>query len=170
MLPCSPSDSVLMHSLFLSLSLLHQLSRVPVVLRGHPSKVLTWALQQLIAASWCLICRVAKGTMITRISICRRRSFVPPFSETKPEAVCWGLSFYCSLKKDVRSGIWNCTSRRDCTLDRLKESSITQRKSSEIYIWYVYLYSYNDQAWMIICTNLHFLFYRFLMLRHVCAS
>lgn len=117
MLPCSPSDSVLMHSLFLSVSLLHQLSRVPALLRGHPSKVLTQALQQLIAASWCVICRVAKGMVITRTSICSRCSFVPPFSKTKPEAFCWGLSFYCSLKKDVRSGIWTRVSR-DCALDR----------------------------------------------------
>lgn len=74
--PCSPSDSLLMHSLFLSVSLLHQLSRVPALLRGHPSKVLTRALQQLIAASWCLICRVAKGMVITLTSICERCFFL----------------------------------------------------------------------------------------------
>lgn len=75
--PCTPSDSVLMNSLFLFVSPLHQLSRVPALLRWHPSKVLTRALQQLIAASWCVICRVAKGMVITLTSICERRFFCP---------------------------------------------------------------------------------------------
>lgn len=109
--PCSPSDSVLMNSLFLFVSPLHQLSRVPALLRWHPSKVLTRALQQLIAASWCVICRVAKGMVITLTSICERRFFCPSlFFKTKPEAACWGLSLYCSLKKVRRCQKWDSNS------------------------------------------------------------
>lgn len=93
MLPCSPSDSVLMRSLFLSISLLHQLPRVPALLRGHPSKLLTQALQHLVAARWYIICRVAKGTMITRTAV-----DVTFFSIEKPKLQAPRLSLHSSLK------------------------------------------------------------------------
>lgn len=111
MLPCSPSDSVLMRSFFLSISLLHQLPRVPALLRGHPSKLLTQALQQLVAARWYIICRVAKGTRITRTAV-----DVTFFSIEKPMLQVPRPSLHNSLKNGVRSGIRTHASKRDCDL------------------------------------------------------
>lgn len=111
MLPCSPSDSVLMRSLFLSISLLHQLPRVPALLRGHPSKLLTQALQHLVAARWYIICRVAKGALITRTAV-----DVTFFSIEKPKLQVPRLSLHSSLKNGARSGIGTHASRRDCDL------------------------------------------------------
>lgn len=111
MLPCSPSDCVLVRSLFLSISLLHQLPRVPALLRGHPSKLLTQALQHLVAARWYIICRVAKGTMITRTA-----ADVTFFSIEKPKFQVPRLSLRSSLMDGVRSGIRTHPSRRGCDL------------------------------------------------------
>lgn len=55
----------------LSISLLHQPSRVPALLKGRPSKTLTGALQQLVVVSWCVICRESpKGRLITWTTMC----------------------------------------------------------------------------------------------------